>query len=166
MVDQTMSARVPPSLGDKGQGWVALQFVALGVLVIVGWWDRGGWPDRLHGLLAVVGATSLLCGVVVAVLAVTDLGSALTANPAPLPGATMRTDGVYGVVRHPIYAGLLQIAVGVALVTGPWTLVTALALAVVLDLKRRVEEGFLQQAYPDYSAYRERVRWALMPGLR
>jgi len=161
-----MTPRVPPSLGHKGQGWVALQFLVLGVLVIVGWWDRGGWPDGTRGWLAVVGAMSLLCGVVVVVLAVTGLGSALTANPAPLPGATMRTDGVYGVVRHPIYAGLLQIAVGVALLTGPWTLVPALALGVVLDLKRRVEESFLEQAYPDYAAYREQVRWALVPGLR
>jgi protein-S-isoprenylcysteine O-methyltransferase Ste14 len=161
-----MTRGVPPSLGDKGQGWVALQFLALGVLVIVGWWDRGGWPGGTRGWLAVVGVMSLLCGVVVVVLAVTGLGSALTANPAPLPGVTMRTDGIYSVVRHPIYAGLLQIAVGVALLTGPWTLVPALALTVVLDLKRRVEESFLEQAYLDYAAYRERVRWALVPGLR
>jgi len=161
-----MTARVPPSLGDKGQGWVGLQLVTLGAVVVVGWWDRGGWPDGPRGWLAVVGAVSLLCGVLVAGLAVTGLGSALTANPAPLPGATLRTDGVYGVVRHPIYTGLLQIAVGVALLTGPWTLVPALALAVVLDLKRRVEESYLERAYPGYAAYRERVRWALVPGLR
>jgi protein-S-isoprenylcysteine O-methyltransferase Ste14 len=156
---------VPPSLGDKGQGWVALQFALLAALVAVAWWDRGGWPDSLRTWLLVIGVLSLVCGLVVAVMGATGLGSSLTANPAPLPGATMKADGVYAVVRHPIYAGLLQVALGVALMSGPWALVPALALVVLLDLKRRVEEEFLVGTYPEYAAYREDVRWALVPGL-
>jgi protein-S-isoprenylcysteine O-methyltransferase Ste14 len=160
-----VTTRVPPSLGDKGQGWVVLQFALLGVLVVVGWWDRGGWPDSIRPWLLVVGALSVVCGLVVAVAAATGLGSSLTANPAPLPDATMKADGVYAVVRHPIYAGLLQVALGIALITGPWALLPAFALVVVLDLKRRVEEDFLGRMYPGYADYRAQVRWALVPGL-
>jgi protein-S-isoprenylcysteine O-methyltransferase Ste14 len=160
-----VTTRVPPSLGDRGQGWVALQFLLLGVLGVVGWWDRGGWPDEVRAWLSMVGAVSVLCGIAVAVAGARGLGPALTAAPAPLPGASLRSAGVYGVVRHPIYAGLVQIAVGVALVTGPWALAPALALCVVLDLKRRVEEAFLVRTYPDYAEYQKQVRWALVPGL-
>ena len=160
-----MTTRVPPSLGDRGQGWVALQFLLLGVLGLVGWWDRGGWPDEVRAWLSFVGAVSVLCGIGVAVAGARGLGSALTAAPAPLPGASLRSAGVYGVVRHPIYAGLVQIALGVALVTGPWALAPALALCVVLDLKRRVEEAFLVRTYPDYAEYQTQVRRALGPGL-
>jgi protein-S-isoprenylcysteine O-methyltransferase Ste14 len=33
------------------------------------------------------------------------LGPSLTPFPAPLPGASLRQDGLYRVVRHPIYGG-------------------------------------------------------------
>ena len=73
---------------------------------------------------------------------------------------------MYGVVRHPIYFGLLLMAAGFALVTTPWGLLVTLGRSrVVLDLKRRVEERFLLATYPDYAAYRCTVPHALVPYL-
>jgi protein-S-isoprenylcysteine O-methyltransferase Ste14 len=154
---------VLPRLGDRGQGWVALQMLLLAVIVLVGLLTRGGWPASASAPLAVVGAVLLVVGALVAVLAVTGLGSALTALPAPLHGERLRTSGIYAVVRHPIYGGLILLSFGVALLTSPWTLLPAAALAVVLDLKRRVEEDFLTATYPDYGDYRRAVPKALLP---
>ena len=78
----------------------------------------------------------------------------------------LRTDGIYGVVRHPIYSALLVIVLGWALVSTPWLLLVLGALAVELDLKRQVEEGFLERRYDDYARYRERVPWAFVPWVR
>jgi protein-S-isoprenylcysteine O-methyltransferase Ste14 len=78
-------------------------------------------------------------------------------------GAPLRTDGLYGVVRHPIYLGLLLMAAGFSLATTPWGLLVTALLAVVLDLKRRVEERWLDATYPQYAAYRAAVPHALIP---
>ena len=152
-----------PRLGDRGQGWVALQMLLLVVVAAVGALTRGGWPPPARTPLAVLGAVVIVIGGLGAFLAVTGLGSALTALPAPLAGQQLRTEGVYAVVRHPIYGALILLALGVALLTSPWTLIPALALAVVLDLKRRVEEEFLAATFADYADYRRAVPRALLP---
>jgi protein-S-isoprenylcysteine O-methyltransferase Ste14 len=163
---------VPPSLGDKGQGWVALQFVLLGLAAVVGVLDLSGWPEPYRGGLRYLGVLVVAAGIVLAVFAVLGLGSSLTALPAPLAHGTLRTDGVYGVVRHPIYSALLLLVLGWALVSSPWVLLVLAALAVELDLKRQVEEDFLARRYDgvadhdSYTVYRRRVPWALVPWVR
>ncbi len=154
-----------PRLGGRGQGWVALQFALLGLIAVVGLLTRGGWPPGARTAVGVLGALLLAAGVVVAVLALTGLGSALTAWPAPISGERLRTGGIYAVVRHPIYGSLVLMAAGFALLTSPWTLLPTALLAVVLDLKRRVEEEFLAATYPDYVDYRRAVPHALVPGV-
>jgi protein-S-isoprenylcysteine O-methyltransferase Ste14 len=137
--------------------------VLLAVIAVVGVAGRGGWPEQARLVLALVGGVALLGGIAVAGLALTGLGSALTAMPAPLQGQTLRTTGIYALVRHPIYGGLVFLALGFSLLTSPWALVPTVLLAVVLDLKRRVEEDFLTATYADYPEYRRAVPHALVP---
>ncbi|MFM8945017.1 MAG: methyltransferase family protein, partial [Actinomycetota bacterium] len=67
--------------------------------------------------------------------------------------------------RHPIYGGVLLLAKGWTLVRGPLALFPLVALGIVLVLKSIREETFLVERYPDYPAYRERVRSRFLPGL-
>ena len=157
---------VPPSLGSRGQGWVVLQFALLGLALLVGLLDLSGWPAALQGGLRYLGVLVMSAGVVLAVYAVLGLGSSLTALPAPVASGTLRTTGAYAVVRHPIYSALLLVVLGWSLVSSPWVLLVLLALAVEIDLKRQVEEDFLERTYDAYRAYRARVRWALVPYVR
>ncbi len=151
-----------PNLGRRGGGWVALQFLLLAVLAVVGVLGWGGW-GTYAGAIGTIGVLVMAAGTIVAVFAVVGLGPALTAVPAPNEGGPLRTDGVYGVVRHPIYLGLILLATGFSLVTTPWGLLVTALLAVELDLKRRVEERFLQATYPQYAVYRAAVPNALIP---
>lgn len=144
---------------------MALQFALLLVLAVVGVLGRGGWTGPAGPVAVVLGLVLLVAGLVLAGLGLAGLGSALTAVPAPLADRTLRTRGVYGVVRHPVYGGLVLAALGFALLTTPWALVPAAVLAVVLDLKRRVEEDFLASTYPGYDDYRRAVPRALVPGV-
>lgn len=155
-----------PRLGGRGGGWVALQFALLGVALVLGLTDLSGWGPEWGGGLRYVGMLFVSAAVVVAVLAAVGLGSSLTALPQPRDGGRLRTDGVYGVVRHPMYLSVLSAVLGWALMTSPRVLLPFAALAIVLDLKRQVEEQWLADAYPEYPAYRMRVRWALVPYLR
>ncbi len=69
--------------------------------------------------------------------------------------------GPYGIVRHPIYTGIILATIAVAVVKGT-TLAVAGSMLGVLGywwLKARLEEGFLrEQLGPGaYDAYRRRV---------
>jgi protein-S-isoprenylcysteine O-methyltransferase Ste14 len=56
--------------------------------------------------------------------------------------------------------------VGWSLIGSPLALVPTAGLAVILELKSRLEESMLLAASPEYASYRERVRWRFIPGVR
>lgn len=67
--------------------------------------------------------------------------------------------GIYGIVRRPIYGGLVAGAAGWGLLTHS---LVALALAAALwawfELKTRFEETGLRAKFTGYAAYARRVR--------
>lgn len=148
-----------PSLGRRGEGWVAIQGVLLVLVAAAGWSLGPDWsgPARSAGLL--LGLVLVAGGLVLAVRGLLDLGTALTPLPHPREGAALVETGVYGLVRHPIYGGLILGAVGWALIQAS---LAALALSAVLaaffSLKSRREEAWLETRYPGYAAYRSRTK--------
>lgn len=101
----------------------------------------------------------MIAGVGLLLAATHRLGRSLTALPAPKPDSTLVTTGPYGLVRHPIYAAAILLAVGLALVVnGTLTLLYGAVLIWLLDRKATREERWLAERYPDYPAYRNRVR--------
>ncbi|HEY9417510.1 MAG TPA: isoprenylcysteine carboxylmethyltransferase family protein [Pseudonocardia sp.] len=92
------------------------------------------------------------------------LGTMWTSSAVVREGHELRTDGPYGITRHPIYTGFLGMLAGTALAAGlgRWILVAALAL-LLLWVKIRAEERLLESAFgARYRDYRGRVR-ALIP---
>ena len=79
----------------------------------------------------------------------------------------LRTDGPYGVTRHPIYTGLTGMLIGTALFDGLGTLTFVPVLGVCIWATRiSIEERLMSATFPDeYERYRERVP-QLVPGLR
>lgn len=156
-----------PSLGRRGEGWVALQVACFGLLaaaIYAGPHDDGGDPA--------MSGTRQLLGYVLGVLGAVMIGSglaelrrarALTALPHPRDDAALVERGAYRIIRHPVYGGLILAALGLAVIT-PWagTFIAVALLAIVLDLKRRREELWLAGRYPAYAAYRARTK-ALIP---
>jgi protein-S-isoprenylcysteine O-methyltransferase Ste14 len=74
------------------------------------------------------------------------------------------TTGPYGIVRHPIYTGLLLGFIGSAMAIGEWRGVLAIVLAFLsLLFKLRIEERWMRDQFGDaYRAYCRRVP-ALVP---
>jgi protein-S-isoprenylcysteine O-methyltransferase Ste14 len=72
--------------------------------------------------------------------------------------------GVYGVVRHPMYAGFLPMAIGTALWLESYAaaVLTALPMAAII-VRIRIEEAFLKRELPGYEAYTRKVRYRLIP---
>lgn len=148
-----------PDLGPRGEGWVALQFVLLGLVALSGLLGGGAWGGALAALTALIGLALMLGGAVLLGRGLLDLGSNLTPLPRPRAGASLVETGAYRFVRHPIYGGLLVISVGWALVSAsPLTLVLTLGLAAFFDLKSRREEAWLREQYSGYPDYVTRTR--------
>jgi len=74
------------------------------------------------------------------------------------------TSGPYGLVRHPIYTGLLLAFVGSALALGEWRgLLAVLIVLLALWRKLRLEERWMREQFGEqYEAYSRRVA-ALIP---
>lgn len=143
----------PARSGPVGWALVALQFVLLGVVgVEVLRAPRAPWPLLLLGA-ALAGAGGGLIA-----LASRRLGRRLRAHPAPHDETVLRTDGVYGVVRHPIYLGLLLGATGAMLqARTPRAALAVGALGALLHVKSRLEERLLAARFPEYARYARRV---------
>ena len=164
----SVSSRSPdlPRLGPRGEGWVAIQ-LALIVLVPLSALTGVYWPERVAGVLTVVGIVLLVVGLSFLVLAFArlTLARAMTVFPRPREHAALAERGIYRLVRHPIYGGLILMALGASLVESPLALITAALLAVVVDLKSRLEEEWLVGRQPGYAAYRERTPRRFVPGI-
>ena len=148
-------------LGRRGEGYVALQAVLLALLLFgprhlagqPAWPAWSLWPAQLAGIAL------LAAGLALALAAALRLGRGLTPLPHPRDDCTLVTTGPYALVRHPIYSGILLAAFGWGcFVQGSLTLLWAFALLVFFDIKSRREEAWLVERFPDYAAYRRRVR--------
>jgi protein-S-isoprenylcysteine O-methyltransferase Ste14 len=75
-------------------------------------------------------------------------------------------EGPYGIVRHPMYAGLIPVMLGVAAWLGSAAAMIAVALpTAILCIRIVLEERMLRARLPGYADYTRQVRWRLVPGI-
>jgi protein-S-isoprenylcysteine O-methyltransferase Ste14 len=149
---------------DRGEAWVAAQMGIFALAAAAPPWE-GAWPPALRRLGRTLGLPVTLAGAALLVAGSRQLGRNLTPLPRPKANTVLVQDGVYSVVRHPIYSGLIFMMFGGALTTGRLArLVVALAAVGFFDAKARREEAWLMERFPDYAAYRRHVR-KLIPAL-
>jgi protein-S-isoprenylcysteine O-methyltransferase Ste14 len=145
---------------QKGKRLVFLQFALIIVLAI--------FPDSLDvdPTLEYVGIAMIAIGVVTLFAGFRGLGKSLTANPVPNEDGVLVTKGIYSIIRHPIYLGLMIITLGLVVSSGVWAqIIIWLALVVLLVYKMRWEEVLLSAKYKGYADYMTKVP-GLVPGLK
>jgi protein-S-isoprenylcysteine O-methyltransferase Ste14 len=146
--------------GKRGQWYVIVQGVLLALIVVSP--QAGGqpaWPAPWSLLARAAGLLLMGVGAALAGAGVLRLGDNLSPLPHPKEGAVLVEGGVYGVVRHPIYAGLILGSFGWGLLTNSVvTVALAAALLVLFEFKSRREERQLALKFPAYAEYRRRVR--------
>lgn len=72
--------------------------------------------------------------------------------------------GLYGIVRHPMYAATLILFLTMPLVlASPWAFVIMLFYIPVIDKRIRNEEMVLEEGLEGYKEYKKRVRYKVVP---
>ena len=74
--------------------------------------------------------------------------------------------GLYGLVRHPMYAATLLLFLAMPLILGsPIAFVILLCYPAIIVRRIRNEEEVLERGLPGYAEYKMRIRWRLIPGI-
>lgn len=123
------------------------------------------WPEDLRIPLAILGVLLVLVGVSLVVWAYRSLGRAFSPFTHPPAEAERVEGGPYRLARHPMYGGGLLFFAGLSLVFSIPALVLTAALALLWRGKSAAEERVLRQRFPEYDAYRRRIRRRFLPGL-
>lgn len=98
-------------LGKRGEEWVVVQ----GLLVFS---ILGGVHPIFRSLLFLSGLLSTVSGLYLMAHALSDLGELTTPFAPPVQASVVVENGVYRMVRHPMYGGLLLLCGGLSILSG------------------------------------------------
>ena len=143
-------------MGQRGEGWVIAQGVLFTLIALS---PRTGFLWLAPRLFTTLGMLLIVVGLFLLMWGVFGLGRNLTPFPRPISEGQLVTTGVYGIVRHPLYGGLILASLGFALLTTNLVrIVLTLVLSIFFDAKSRREEAWLEEVYVEYTAYQQRVK--------
>jgi protein-S-isoprenylcysteine O-methyltransferase Ste14 len=120
-------------------------------------------PAGAHPAWGVAAGFALqLAGLVVCIVSLVALGRSFGFVAAD---RGLKTQGPYAVVRHPVYASYLLIQSGYLMQAMSVRNILVFAVAMGCNIGRLLAEERLLSGSAAYRAYRERVRWRLIPHL-
>jgi protein-S-isoprenylcysteine O-methyltransferase Ste14 len=158
----------PGEREDRGNRWVLIAFALIGLLAayLPAYTDRKEVWTLDGESVRWLGVALFIAGGALRIWPVFVLGRRFSGLVAIQPGHTLVTTGIYSIIRHPSYLGLVVNMLGWALAfrSGIGVLLTALVIP-PLVARIRAEETLLRLQFGDeYAAYCRRT-WRLIPGL-
>jgi protein-S-isoprenylcysteine O-methyltransferase Ste14 len=136
----------------------------IGLTVLPALDERFGWS---HMPAAVVIAGDVLVAVGwLGIYRVFRENSFTSATIELAPGQRVISTGPYAIVRHPMYSAALVMLLGAPIALGSWWGLIALAvISPALTWRIFDEEKFLTANLAGYAAYKQKVRYRLIPHL-
>ncbi|KUI04366.1 isoprenylcysteine carboxylmethyltransferase family protein [Mycobacterium sp. IS-3022] len=141
---------------------IIVSVVALGVLSALDY--RFGW-STVPTAVVVIGNILVLAGLGLSELVVIQNNYAAATITVEDEQPVVST-GLYGVVRHPMYAGALIMTLGMPLALASyWGLLMVIPGILVFAARITDEEKALREELDGYSEYTEKVHYRLVPGV-
>ena len=79
-------------------------------------------------------------------------------------GQTVVDTGLYGIVRHPMYAATILLFLMIPLVLGSWYALIVFAFyPAIIVVRLKDEEELLTRELPGYSEYKQKVKYRIIP---
>ena len=147
---------------NKNQKWSLAQATFLMAILFLPFKISMHLPNFIRYL----GISFIIIGIGLAGYAVASLKSNLKPSPKPRVGGSLVTTGLYSIVRHPAYSGIVIAALGYSL----WTndairFALTAALLIFFDFKSSIEEKWLEKSFPEFIDYKKRVSKKFIPGI-
>ena len=153
---------------DRANRWVIVAFALIGLLAayLPAYTDRKGFLTLDGETIRWLGVVLFAAGGALRIWPVFVLGRRFSGLVAIQPGHTLVTSGIYRVIRHPSYLGLLANSLGWALAfrSGVGVLLTALLIPPLLARIRAEERLLRTQFGGEYDIYCSRTS-RLIPGV-
>jgi protein-S-isoprenylcysteine O-methyltransferase Ste14 len=158
----------PGEREDRSNRWVLVAFGLIGLLdgYLPAYTDRREFWTLDGDTIRWLGVVLFAAGGALRLWPVFVLGRRFSGLVAIQPGHTLVTSGIYSVIRHPSYLGLLvnSLGWGLAFRSGVGVLLTALTIPPLLARIHAEERLLRTQFGSEYDAYRARTS-RLIPGL-
>lgn len=125
------------------------------------------WGIANYQVVIITGTAVFALGFIIRWIAIYQLGRMFTVNVVISDTHTLKTSGLYRIVRHPSYLGLLLIiaGLGISLDSGLSLLVMLVPCFIALNYRIRIEEQALTEEFGvQYTGYKSRVK-RLVPGI-
>lgn len=134
----------------------------IGGFVVAGFDHRFGWSCMP---LAVTVAASVLFLAAYALYAEVLRENAYLSRTIKVEeGQRVVSTGLYGLVRHPMYAATILLFLMMPLVLGSWyAAIIFLVYPVLIIIRLTGEEKLLMKELPGYAEYRKKVKYRLIP---
>ena len=131
-------------------------FVVAGLDFRFGWSNMPGW---------VVAAASVLFLVAYVLYAEVMRENAYLSRTIKVEeGQTVVDTGLYGIVRHPMYAVTILLFLMIPLVLGSWYAAVAFAFyPAIIIVRLKDEEDLLTKELPGYAEYKQKVKYRIIP---
>ena len=147
---------------SRGEYWVVAQGIAIALFVLLPvyrpiWliFPASNWLYLIWGIATAIALAALLF----LLKGLLDLGQQLTPLPYPKAEGQLVQTGVYSLVRHPLYSGVILLSLSWAIFQLSLShFIGVIFLFVLLNTKASREEVWLAEKYPDYADYRTKVK--------
>ena len=140
--------------------FAGLMFVA--GFVVAGLDFRFGWSNMPNWVVVIA---SVLFLVAYALYAEVMRENAYLSRTVKVEeGQTVVDTGLYGIVRHPMYAVTILLFLAIPLILGSWYGLVAFAFCpAIIVIRLKDEEALLTRELPGYEAYKKKVKYRLIP---
>jgi protein-S-isoprenylcysteine O-methyltransferase Ste14 len=154
-----------PTAETRGAQKIASSFTLLSfpaAMVVSALDHRFGWSE-VPTALSLLGALVVAVGITITFVVIIQNGYA-AANITVESGQTVVSTGLYGLVRHPMYVGILIILAGTPLALGSyWGLLVLIPATFTFAFRITDEEKLLKEELDGYVPYTRDVHYRLMP---
>ena len=145
---------------NKGRLFAFAQFLLLSLMFIALYFRR---LQTSSNILRFPGFALVVSGLIIGSWAVISYRQKITVNPYPLEDVKLRTGGIYGKIRHPMYFSVFLFVSGWCIYFfSLYSMLFVLITLAFLIMKIRFEEKQLIEKFPQYQEYKNRT-YTLIP---
>ncbi|MEE9438126.1 MAG: isoprenylcysteine carboxylmethyltransferase family protein [Saprospiraceae bacterium] len=131
--------------------FVVVQFILFGLIIFL-----SGHNIGLPIVVKYIGMVISILGLLVCIIALLQLNKNLSPFPTPKENGHLITNGLYSIVRHPIYLGLVLLFVGYSIYFDDFLrLGFSILLIILFEYKSSYEESLLIEKFEAYQEYRK-----------